>query len=268
MRSILKSEMYSLEAMDKFFKDQNKENGLSVTPVGRLGGLKVTFIMDNKIMSVTRNELTKWAVQLASKRHKKEARRSVVSWLKSIDQMADARIRGTSSFRRTLRDIRRLGSNIAKREALLVGMCHTKKEYNSIKPKDLQEERYEALEADSQRAKRRKKGRPVRKMMEPEVENPSERSRSSEGDTPPYHVDTLTAEQARRILADKSKLGKPMEGHRKYNDWRPAHRKPRPKAEGTIGPSKSAEDLGTFVKKDTPTGTMVIKEDRETKSEP
>ncbi|MFV0339660.1 MAG: hypothetical protein ACK5MA_03380 [Parachlamydiaceae bacterium] len=268
MRSILKSEMYSLEAMDKFFKDQNKDDSLKVTPVGRLGGLKVTFIVDNKTLAVSRNELTRWAAQLARKKHKEVDRKSVVSWLKSIDELADQKISRASSFRRTLRDIRRLGSNIAKRKAILVGICHTKKEYNAILPKDLEFERDIAIESDIEKAKirktvnRSKKGK--RKVMETESSASStskvKASEESSSSTPSYHVDTLKP---------KAKVG-PLEGHREYK-WREAYGrgKPRrPKVEGTIGPSKSAEDLGTFVKKDSLTGSVVIKEERETKSEP
>ncbi len=249
MRSILKSEMYSLEAMDKFFKDQNKDDSLKVTPVGRLGGLKVTFIVDNKTLAVSRNELTKWAAQLARKEHKEVDRKSVVSWLKSIDELADQKISRASSFRRTLRDIRRLGSNIAKRKAILVGICHTEKEFNKIKPKNLEFERDIAIESDIEKAKirktvnRRKKGK--RKVMK--TESSASKATPASEQTPPI-------------------VGRPQN---RFYDWKNAYgrgKKRRPQAEGTIGPSKSAEDLGTFVKKDSSTGSVVIKKERETKS--
>jgi hypothetical protein len=271
MRSILKNEMNSLEAMDRFFTQQNKERHLTVTLVGRLGGIKVAFIVNSagkdRIMTVSRNELTRLAAQLVKKHEregKKEATKSVVQWLKAIDTMAEDKIDQASSFRKNMRKIRRLSSNIAIREDILVEMCKgSKLRYSKIMPKDLAEERKIALEVEELKAEKARERR-IKKKLNRKTEIPTEerttqnRRRNSESHL--YHVDTLPPEEAARIL--KGKLTGPLEGHRKYVDWRPQHRKPRPKAEGTIGRSVSMPDLGTFVQKDSPTGSVVIKDDK------
>lgn len=287
MRTILKKEMQTLEAMDNFFHEQNKYESLGVTPVGRLGGIKVTFVVEDgkkaKIVTVSRNELMKWAAHLVRERGNKETIQSVVEWLKAIDEMANEKLLEASSFQKSMRKVRRLSSNISKRKDILDRIC-SKFKINNVLPKNLGQVRVAALKADEEAKSKRKKKRKPRKEEEPVAEAKSEPQKlektkshkkvASESEVPKkrefarrnkplYHVPTPTPEEMDRILKEsktKKKKAGPKKDHREFKDWRIEHRKGRPKAEGTAGPSASAEDLGTFVKKDSPTGSVVIKD--------